>query len=238
MSMNEDNLKKLNFNGYVAYYMPEHPRAYKSNGCVYEHILVAEEMLGRPLHDEECVHHKDFDRTNNASDNLMVFATVADHSAFHGGAEAVLNSDGVYYCPSKKHKVGNLYRDACPICGKLKLASSDFCINCERKIRLMRIPKKEELENLISSMSYEAIGRKYGVAGNTVKKWCLKRNIKLDVKVRKANKESKDRLIELLNIHKSIGGVSKALGADHKTIKKWIDEYSISINRSNGFIAY
>ena len=33
---------------YKYVYMPSHPRA-MSNGCIYEHILIAEQKLGRPL---------------------------------------------------------------------------------------------------------------------------------------------------------------------------------------------
>lgn len=48
----------------------------------YEHRLVAEKMLGRPLYDTEVVHHIDMDRTNNTSTNLVVL-TQLEHKRLH-----------------------------------------------------------------------------------------------------------------------------------------------------------
>lgn len=64
--------------GYILVYKPEHPFA-ASNGCVRLHRLVAEEKLGRYLTQDEVVHHKDEDPSNNSPDNLMVYATNAIH---------------------------------------------------------------------------------------------------------------------------------------------------------------
>ena len=101
---------KVYLNGYISIYMPEHERAF-DNGCVYEHVLVAEEMLGRKLKPKEVVHHKDKDRTNNSPENLMVFQTDEDHIAFHGGAECIKDVDGTYYCIKKFLKFTYYYRD-------------------------------------------------------------------------------------------------------------------------------
>lgn len=101
---------KIYLNGYIAVYMPEHERSF-DNGCVYEHLLVAEEILGRKLKSEEVVHHKDRNRTNNNPDNLMIFQTNEDHIAFHGGAEFILDTDGTYYCIKKFLKFTYYYRD-------------------------------------------------------------------------------------------------------------------------------
>jgi len=46
-------------------------------------------------------------------------------------------------------------------------------------------PSKEELLGLIKTISFEAIGRRYGVTGNTVKKWCKRYGLpsrKCDIK--------------------------------------------------------
>ncbi len=47
------------------------------------HRVVAEQTLGRPLTQNEVVHHRDGNRYNNEPENLVVFPTLGDHSRFH-----------------------------------------------------------------------------------------------------------------------------------------------------------
>jgi hypothetical protein len=68
--------------GYKKLLMPSHPRA-DTKGYVFEHIVVAETTLGRPLRAGEEVHHKDFDRQNNSPENLQVCANHAEHMRLH-----------------------------------------------------------------------------------------------------------------------------------------------------------
>ena len=68
--------------GYPMLYLPTHKRA-KKNGYVFEHIVVAEKMLGRSLTDSEVVHHIDEDKMNNNPDNLMIFTNNQEHVRFH-----------------------------------------------------------------------------------------------------------------------------------------------------------
>ena len=76
-------------NGYWEIYKPDHSRARKA-GYVYEHILIVEELLGRPLKfygpkhkDNEIVHHIDFNKLNNNPENLYVCKT-GSHRKLHG----------------------------------------------------------------------------------------------------------------------------------------------------------
>lgn len=61
---------------------PDHPRAHP-NGYVYEHIVVAEQAIGRALNPAEVVHHCDGNKLNNHPDNLRVFSNQAAHLRFH-----------------------------------------------------------------------------------------------------------------------------------------------------------
>lgn len=68
--------------GYVKVKRPNHHRA-DNHGYVWQHVLVVEEAMGRPIGAAECVHHVNENRSDNRPENLWVFATVGDHTAFH-----------------------------------------------------------------------------------------------------------------------------------------------------------
>ena len=72
--------KRFNNGEYYAVHCPSHPRAH--NGRVLEHILIAEEMLGRFLKDDEVVHHIDGNKKNNKQGNLSVL-TQSQHAVLH-----------------------------------------------------------------------------------------------------------------------------------------------------------
>ena len=61
----------------------DHPRA-SPNGFVYEHILVAEETLGRSLMPDERVHHINCVKHDNRPDNLFVCSGNSEHNLIHG----------------------------------------------------------------------------------------------------------------------------------------------------------
>lgn len=161
---------------YLAKYVPNHPRATKE-GCVYEHVLVAEKNLDRYLENGEVVHHIDEDKYNNSPNNLMVFKTMGDHSGFHKGLKPT-KINGVYECLDKKPK-----QKTCPICNNVQiLGYSKMCKSCQAKNRnrlknTLNIDK-EVLKNEIYYNSYTAMGLKYGVSDNAVKKWLKSFNIK------------------------------------------------------------
>ncbi len=67
--------------GYVYQYSPDHPR--QCYGYVLQHILVAEDKLGRRLRKGETVHHKDGCKANNHPDNIEVFPNTGAHTRHH-----------------------------------------------------------------------------------------------------------------------------------------------------------
>jgi hypothetical protein len=70
------------------YKMVRSPRRGLANPYVPEHLLVAEERLGRRLKKGEVVHHIDCDKTNNGPDNLFVCSR-STHKILHGQLEGL-----------------------------------------------------------------------------------------------------------------------------------------------------
>lgn len=64
--------------GYKIVYQPKHHRA-SAIRRIYEHILLLEKYIGRPISKKERVHHIDFIRTNNKLDNLFLCETDSTH---------------------------------------------------------------------------------------------------------------------------------------------------------------
>lgn len=54
-------------------------RVWDGKRLVMEHRAVMEKKIGRPLSRAERVHHKDGNRQNNGPDNLVLYATQAQH---------------------------------------------------------------------------------------------------------------------------------------------------------------
>ncbi len=75
--------RSINDSGYAVRYVPSHPRASKPNGRVREHILVAEQALGKPLPARAEVHHINGVRDDNRHSNLVICQDHAYHMSIH-----------------------------------------------------------------------------------------------------------------------------------------------------------
>lgn len=74
--------KRVQSNGYVLIYSPDHPYKSKTN-TILEHRLVMEKKIGRYLKPEEVVHHRNCIRDDNRIDNLYLFKNSAEHTKHH-----------------------------------------------------------------------------------------------------------------------------------------------------------
>lgn len=164
---------------YKAAYAPDHPRRLENN-CIYEHVLVAEEKLGRYLKDGEVVHHRDLNKYNNDPYNIIVFCSKSEHTKFHkyGCDESILIQleDGSYKCDPNIVKGSNV----CPICGNKKDKKANICKGCYDRYKNRKVinrPTRNELKYKIRNYSFVDIGREYGVNDNSIRKWCKAYNL-------------------------------------------------------------
>lgn len=167
-------------NNYYAIYLPSHPKAF-DDGMVYVHVLEAEKKLGRHI-TCEVVHHANKNKTDNSPENLWIFASNADHSLYHnclryGSNYRLTCIDNIYRCELLESNV------ICPRCGKPKDRHAALCITCRNKdIRtyvkydenqcLTVRPSRDELKQMIRTLSFIEIGKKYNISDNAVRRWC------------------------------------------------------------------
>ena len=74
--------------GYVYICLPGHPRA-NQRGYVYEHLLLAERALGRPIPLRHEVHHINEIKSDNAGRNLVICEDSDYHRLLHQRARDI-----------------------------------------------------------------------------------------------------------------------------------------------------
>ena len=208
-----NNKRVLHSRLYPMVFYPEHHKADK-DGFVNIHQLVAEQILGRDLTDDECVRHVDLNKNNYSKDNIWVFASKSDHNNYH----AILNNknidyvliklNNIYYCRLYDYAANNVLKSVkqmddsksskkvkiCPKCGKAMTIKAKTCLDCMNREKNKNIPAKEDLERIIfEKQNFCAVARMYGVSDNAVRKWCKKYNLPFRTKdLKEEIKKNKD----------------------------------------------
>jgi 5-methylcytosine-specific restriction endonuclease McrA len=59
----------------------------------------------------------------------------------------------------------------CPLCDKKKIKSSKVCYRCVTRPHKVPHPSTAQLQEDMAAMNWSAMGRKYGVSDNAVRKW-------------------------------------------------------------------
>jgi hypothetical protein len=169
-------------NGYRVVFVGEHASAMRSDnwdGWIYEHILVAETFMERPLRSNEDVHHLNGDRADNSHKNLLVLEKTQHtklHNWLRNGAPGLQNLGVNRVNSGNSNASRNTY---CAVCDAvLKPKQTTFCSKACHAIkggkRKVPLPSKQTLEQDIATLSWAAIGRKYGVTCNAVRRWARK----------------------------------------------------------------
>ena len=76
--------RRIDSEGYVRIYYPDHPNAYNDT-YIYEHRLVMEEHIGRYLKSGEIVHHIDGNKENNKIENLCLVTNATHGTRYADG---------------------------------------------------------------------------------------------------------------------------------------------------------
>ena len=143
--------------GYRLLYEPSHPSAMTSKnwiGYIYEHIMVAEDMVvGRKLKANEVVHHLDGNRLNNRHENLVVLSR-GDHYKIH----VWLDKGAPYVKAEGEQRMNSGESKALPVCSvcekTLQDKQKDFCSEaCYLSVKSAHLPSKEELIILLETKS-------------------------------------------------------------------------------------
>jgi len=153
--------------GYVLIYRPEHSKAMRSknwDGWVYEHIVIAEEDIGRPLREDEDVHHLDLNKANNAPKNLLVL-TKSQHGKLHRWLSSI------------KYVKTSFEDKRCEVCAKpLMLKQKNYCsVSCtlagyKIKSKMHGVEKADVLLKL-KERPMNSVCKDYNISDNGLKKW-------------------------------------------------------------------
>ena len=204
---------------YYAVYFPNHHRAH-TDGCVYEHIIIAEQKLGRYLKDSEVVHHIDFNGLNNDPNNLLILQDTSEHTKLHNYIKNNIpyiikyNIDGSAYIKYIEEEnscfmiLSNNIINRCIDCGNIIEKDAIRCKKCFliKKRNIINLcgnnnqysfnfPTRDSLKYQIRNLPFTSIAKLYNVTDNTIRKWCKYYNLPYhSYEIRKISNDEWNRL--------------------------------------------
>lgn len=123
-----------------------------------EHRLVALRAYGE-IPDGYHVHHRDRNRANNAAANLEIISA-AEHAKLHSA-----QTESTHICP-----VCGTSFHVMPSKSHLRVHCGERCAQLAR--RKVERPAADSLLALVRDVgNWSALGRMFGVSGNTIRKW-------------------------------------------------------------------
>lgn len=257
--------KIRNLNGYKVIYKEGHPNSMTSenwNGWIYEHIYLMSEHIGRPLNEDEVVHHLDENKSNNKLENLVLLTAEA-HNKIHGmlykstnknNSKCVDIEDALDIFDIKinnienKKKLINYYKSlnksiAISYCKNenckkpLLKGQAVFCSKeCEKLVKPASLPyNTEELQELADSYSYTEIGRMYGISDNAAKKHMQRYGVELKKKKSRndlSDIKDKEKLKEMINSGRTLKSICEEYGCAIKTLRNYLNQFGIEYKTS------
>lgn len=98
--MNWKGGRKIHSKGYVQLLIKNHPRS-DANGYVYEHIVIAERVLGKSLPLSALPHHVNENRADNRPNNLVICQNDTYHKLIHKRMRALRACGNVHWLKCK-----------------------------------------------------------------------------------------------------------------------------------------
>lgn len=161
--------KRINKNGYIVVENDTHHKSFDTgtgiNG-VYEHQLIAENLIGRNLKESEVVHHLDSNKSNNSPDNLLVLDN-SQHSKLHSWL------DKNVIVPKPAQLLRNLKGCVrCGVCEKPINPSMKYCSTDCSNAALKHPDDADYLQEAIKVKPLTTIAKELGISDNGVRKRC------------------------------------------------------------------
>lgn len=123
--------------------------------------------------------------------NELTFSSIAEKYDLSRRTIQRINQGEVHHMSDKKYPLRdtttqNIRNKNCVDCGREITPGAMRCVDCANKAqRSVERPSREMLKKLVRTKSFVEIGKMYGVADNSIKKWCIAEGIpskKKDIK--------------------------------------------------------